>query len=88
MLKPVTVQNTYPDIKVSKLQCDGHVQIRVGCRLHNLKQKVKNQFGRGKLTNNTINGLQNYYGISIISKKTNLKGMQSAVKPTLFHVTS
>ena len=28
-----TVKNTYADIEVKKLECVGHVQKRVGCRL-------------------------------------------------------
>ena len=48
----------------------------------------KRYFGKGKLTNNMIDRLQNYYGMAIWSNKTSLKGMQSATKAALFHVAS
>ena len=58
------VCDVYPGVKVEKLECVGHVQKRVGCRLRNLKKKEKGLGGRGKLTNNTIDRLQKYYGIA------------------------
>ena len=82
------VCDVYPGVKVEKLECVGHVQKRVGCRLRNLKKKEKGLGGRGKLTNNTIDTLQNYYGIAIRQNRGELKNMQAAVRATLFHVAS
>ena len=83
-----TVQDTYTGIQVKKLECVGHVQKRVGCRLRNLKKQEKGIGGKGKLTNNMIDRLQNYYGIAIRENKNNLKAMQAATRATLFHVAS
>ena len=49
-------------VKVVKLECISHVQKRVGNRLRNLQKNVKGLGGRGRLTNNIIDKLQNYYG--------------------------
>ena len=73
---------------IRKLECVGHVQKRVGTRLRNLKKIVKNLGGRGKLTNKTIDRLQNYYGIAVRSNSGNLIGMKKAIHDTLFHVAS
>ena len=51
-------------------------------------QLLKGILGKGGLTNNMIDRLQNYYGIAIRSNKNNLKRMQSATKAALFHVAS
>lgn len=49
-----TVRSTYTGIHVKKLECVGHVQKIVGCRLRNLKKREKGLGGKGKLTNNMI----------------------------------
>ena len=83
-----SIENTYaPDI-VTKQECIGHVQKRVGTRLRELKKNVKGLGGKGKLTDAVIDKLQNYYGIAIRSNVGDLKGMQSAVLASLFHVAS
>ena len=66
----------------------GQVQKRVGCRSSNFKKNVKGLSGRGNLTNDMIDRLQNYYGINIRQNKNDLKNMQAAVRGTLFHVAS
>ncbi|GFW70585.1 uncharacterized protein TNCV_1624181 [Trichonephila clavipes] len=45
-----SLKDTYGKDSVSKYKCIGHVQKRVGARLHKLKSKNKNLFGKGKLT--------------------------------------
>ena len=87
--------NSYPSIKkiydgidVEKLECVGHVQKRVGNRLRNLKKNVKGLGGKGKLTNNLIDCLQNYYGIAIRSNVNDLDGMKKGALAALFHVAS
>ena len=82
------VKNTYEGLQVQKLECVGHVQKRVGTRLRALKRRCKELGGRGKLTDATIDRLQNYYGIAIRQNKNDLQGMRSAVRATLFHVAS
>jgi len=53
-----------------------------------LKKKVKGLGGRGKLTERTIERLQNYYSIAIRSNPNNLPAMQKAVRTSLFHAAS
>ena len=84
----LAVQNLYDGIKVLKQECIGHVQKRVGNRLRKLKTKVKGLGGRGKLTNATIDKLQNYYGIAIRTNSGDLDGMKRSVLASLFHVAS
>ena len=82
------MKDIYPGLRLKKLECIGPVQKLVGSRLRALKRKVKNLKGRGKLTNKTIDKLQNYYGIAIRSNSSNLKQMKTSIHATLFHVTS
>ena len=69
----LSVCDVYPGIKFEKMECVGHVQKRVGCRLRNLKKKEKGLGGKGKLTNNMVDRLQNFYGIAIRQNKNNIK---------------
>ena len=62
-----------------------HVQKRVGSRLRNLKKRVKGLGGRGRLTDKTIDRLQNFYGIAVRSNKGNLKGTQTNIMAALCH---
>ena len=82
------VKDTYPGVIVKKLECVGHVQKRVGTRLRNLKKNCKGFGGKGKLTNDIIDRLQNYYGIAVRQNKNDLQGMKKAILATLFHVAS
>ena len=82
------VKDTYPSITVCKLECVGHVQKRVGSRLRNLKKTIKGLGGKGKLTNVTIDRLQNYYGIAVRQNVNDLEGMKKAILAKLFHVAS
>lgn len=84
----LTVKNLYDGVKVKKFECIEHVQKRVGNRLRNLKKNIKNIGGKGKLTLNIIDKLQNYYGIAIRTNPGNLKSMKKAVHAALFHVAS
>ena len=67
-----TVEDTYPDCKVVKLDCVGHVQKRMGKHLLNLKAKSKGKLangkpigGRGCLSDERIKQIQRYYGLAI-----------------------
>ncbi|GFX39442.1 uncharacterized protein TNCV_2668041 [Trichonephila clavipes] len=61
----ISVKGTYGKDSVTKYECIGHVQKRVGARLGKLKSKNKNLSGKGKLTDSFIDRLQNYYGIDV-----------------------
>ncbi|GFV16446.1 uncharacterized protein TNCV_1525921 [Trichonephila clavipes] len=52
------------------------------------KKSVKGLGGKGKLTDNFIDKLQNYYGIAIRSNTKNLANMQSAVIAAFYHCCS
>ena len=63
--------------QVTKMDCVGHVQKRIGTALRNLKVQHRGQKlsdgktigGVGRLTDNRINSLQNYYGDAIRRNK-------------------
>ena len=75
------VKDVYSDdgIEVTKQECIGHVQKRVG---------TPGLGGKGKLTDAIIDKLQNNYGIAIRSNVGNLEGMKQAVLASLFHCAS
>ncbi|GFU76359.1 uncharacterized protein TNCV_3156441 [Trichonephila clavipes] len=83
-----SVKDIYGKASVTKLECIGHIQKRVGTRLRKLKSRNKGLGGEGKLTDALINKLQNYYGIAIRSNIRNLDKMQSAVIAAFFHCCS
>lgn len=84
----LSVQHVYGNNSVSKLECIGHIQKRVGTRLRKLKAKTKGLSGRGKLTDAFIDRLQNYYGIAIRANVGNLRSMQQNAIAALFHCAS
>ena len=49
-----SVKNIYPEMTISKLECIGHVQKRVGTHLRRLKKTTKGLGGKGKLTDHTV----------------------------------
>ena len=64
----------YPDHTIRTGECVGHVQKRVGSRLRNVKSQYKGKKlsdsigiggGKGRLTNEVMNTLQNHYGMAI-----------------------
>ncbi|XP_065650235.1 uncharacterized protein LOC136078392 [Hydra vulgaris] len=79
-----SVKDVYPYIKVNKLECVGHYQKRVGTRLRKLKKKVRGLGGRGRLTDATIDQLQNFFGVAIRQNTGNLDAMKSAALATFF----
>ncbi|GFW22227.1 uncharacterized protein TNCV_1429811 [Trichonephila clavipes] len=84
----MSVKDTYGLNSVTKFECIGHVQKRVGSRLRKLKTKTKRLSGKGKLTDNFIDRLQNYYGIAVRSNVGNLTAMQQNVIAALYHCAS
>ena len=77
--KPYEKYNIDPE----KLECIGHVQKRMGTRLCNLVKQYKGTstplHGKGKLTDKTINSLQNFYGIAIRQNCDNIFQMRKAI---------
>ncbi|GFS82296.1 uncharacterized protein TNCV_3340271 [Trichonephila clavipes] len=84
----MSVKDTYELNSVTKFECIGHVQKRVGSRLRKLKTKTKGLSGKGKLTDNFIDRLQNYYGIAVRSNVGNLNAMQQNAIAALYHCAS
>ncbi|GFW73548.1 uncharacterized protein TNCV_4327051 [Trichonephila clavipes] len=84
----ISVKDTYGKDSVTKYECIGHVQKRVGAILRKLKSKNKNLSGKGKITDSFIDRLQNYYGIAVRSNVGNLSGLQQNVIAALFHCSS
>ncbi|GFW31275.1 uncharacterized protein TNCV_2578561 [Trichonephila clavipes] len=82
------VKDIYGENSVTKLECIGHIQKRVGSRLRKLKKNTKGLGRKGKLTDKFIDKLQNYYGIAIRSNVGCPEKMQSAVITAFFHCCS
>lgn len=86
----------YGDIMVTKAECIGHIQKRVGARLRRLCTQYKGKklddekplTGKNRLTNKTIDTLQNYFGMAIRHNTHSLPDMVNAVWASLYHVSS
>ena len=88
----VVKADPYNGVQITKLECIGHVQKRVGSRLRTLKKECNDKIivnGKSvallqKLTLKRINTLQNYYGIAIRQscKTKDISVMQKAI---LYH---
>ncbi|GFY00189.1 uncharacterized protein TNCV_2835461 [Trichonephila clavipes] len=63
----ISVKDTYGKDSVTKYECIGHVQKRVGARLRKLKSKNKNLSGKGKLTDSFIDRLQTIMGLLFVA---------------------
>ena len=89
--KEVFASNVYKDYGINpiKLECVGHVQKKCGNRLRNLRKKLKGTknslSGRGKLTDKTINSMQNFYELAIRQNLNNLYSMKKAVLAIVWH---
>ncbi|GFU34816.1 uncharacterized protein TNCV_2320091 [Trichonephila clavipes] len=91
----ITASNPYgEDITVSKNECVGHVQKRMGTHLRKLKQMSsklsdgKSIGGKGRLTDRMIDLITTYYGNAIRQNKTCLSDMRKAVWAVYFHIRS
>lgn len=84
------------DVVIEKLECVGHVQKRLGTRLRKLKTTMKNQKlsdgkglgGKGRLTDDKIDTLQQYYGKAIRKNLEDTNQMKRAIWATFFHTLS
>ena len=78
---------------MEKLECAGHIQKRLGSRLHNLKLTMKGPLADGKtlgrngrLTDKVINKLENYFGIALRQSTGNtVYQLKKAIRAVLFH---
>ena len=81
---------------IEKIECVGHVQKRCGGQSRRFKKEYKGVklsdgkgiSGVGRLTDKTIDTLQNYYGFAIRQNVGNLEAMQKSVSAILPHVAS
>lgn len=86
----------YGEDVIEKSECIGHVQKRVGGRLRKLKASMKGQklsdgkllSGAGRLTDETIDSLQTFYGMAIRDNCQDLKSMATAIWASLYHRAS
>ena len=75
------------DYSVTKEDCIGHIQKRMGAALRMYKSKNRGRRlsdektigGKDRLTDNIVDSIQNYYGQPIRSNVGNLKATQGAV---------
>ena len=82
--------------EVTKLECVGHVQKRLGSRLRSLKKRTgqarladgKCIGGRGRLTDKTIDSLQVYYGKAIRENTHDITETKKAVMAIWHHKKS
>ena len=83
-----------PEYTVKKEECVGHVQKRMGSRLRNLKKNMKGKKlsdgvsigGRGRLTDKTVDKIQNFYGQAIRANPGDLKGMVDSIWAIYYHM--
>ena len=81
---------------VEKKDCIGHVHKRMGSALLELKQRMRGRKlddgktigGKGRLTKDAIESLQNYYGKAIRDNVGDVNAMMKAVQATLLHKNS
>lgn len=81
------------DVTITKQECIGHVQKRMGARLRRLKTTMKGQIlsdgkplgGAKRLTDETINRLQRDYGLAIRQNTNCVEAMEKAVKALYYH---
>lgn len=74
-----------PDCEISKLECLGHIQKRMGTRLRKLKTENKHVIlsdgkglgGKNRLSKAVIDQIQTYYGLAI---RRNTHSVESMVK--------
>lgn len=80
-------ESVYGDIDVTKLECVGHIQKRMGSRLRSLKKRTgqacledrKGIAGKGRLTDKAIDNLQVYYGKAIRGNTHDIGAMHNAI---------
>lgn len=84
------------DVTITKQECIGHVQKRMGTRLRRLKTTMKGQVlsdgkplgGAKRLTDEVINRLQRDYGLAIRQNTHSVDAMEKAVMALYYHTLS
>ena len=84
------------DVEIVKSDCIGHVQKRLGAALRRKKKECgrrrlcdgKTIGGRGRLTDQLVNKLQNYFGLALRSNLNDIEKMHRAVLAILYHRAS
>ena len=76
------------DVPVTKKECVGHVQKRMGTALRKVKQTRQGLGGKGKLTAKLIDELSSYYGNAIRGASHSSETMKNAFLTTYFHKCS
>ena len=89
------MKNQYGEsYNVTKEECVGHIQKGIGTAFNEYKKGMKGKKladektvgGAGRLTQDVIKRIQNYYGLAIRNNKGNLEGMQENIKAIRHHV--
>lgn len=88
--------NPYGDVVISKLECIGHIQKRMGSRLRRLETSLKGKIlcdgksisGKNRLTDGAIDRLQNYFGLAIRQNLDSVENMRRAIWAIYFHTLS
>ncbi|KFM71283.1 hypothetical protein X975_00958, partial [Stegodyphus mimosarum] len=91
----LTKDNPY-NVPISKIECVGHIQKRMGARLRKLKQEFRGKklydkkplSGKGRLTDVLIDQLTTYYGNAIRKHSDNYHDMQKAIWAIWYHKRS
>lgn len=86
-------ESVYGNVEVTKLECVGHIQKRMGSRLRSLIKRTgqarledgKGLGGRGRLTDKTIDNLQVYYEKAIRENTHDVGAMQNAIMAIWHH---
>lgn len=94
--KRVVESKPYGDTEITKLECVGHVQKRMGTRLRKIKKDHSGKrlgdgkfiSGQGRLSDKEIDNLQTYYGAAIRRNANKLEQMRQDVWATYFHKMS
>lgn len=88
----LTEEKVYGFVPIDKKDCLNHVHKRMGAALRNVVEKRKAQGealgGRGKLTQDKIKKITQYYGYALRSHSHDVPEMKKAVQATLRHMCS
>jgi len=78
----------YKDLLVTKKECVGHVEKRMGTRLRNVKKNNKGMGGKGagKLTDKLINELTKFYGLAIRRHSDSVEEMRKEIWATFINL--
>eukprot|EP00112_Aurelia_sp_Birch-Aquarium-sp1_P002811 Seg1311.5 transcript_id=Seg1311.5/GoldUCD/mRNA.D3Y31 product="hypothetical protein" protein_id=Seg1311.5/GoldUCD/D3Y31 len=81
-----------PDVKIEKEDCVNHVSKRMGTALRNIVATSKAQkdsiSGKGKLTQEKMTKIQNYYGRAIKDNANDVDLLKKRIFAIIFHLSS